>query len=247
MLRNTFYILYKHKVLIALWIFIAAYIAYFSFFTILRYRTLYASYFDLGIMHQTVYNTYQSIKTLDPSRILELTNPFGPEQIKRMSIHNDILLGLISLFYFIHSGPETLLVLQAIALGLGAFAVWKIVGTIFKNHKNKSLLALIFSIAYLLYPSMQRVNIYEFHAVALSIPFLLYMFYFWLTKRYRISSLFFILSLLSKEEVALTTIFFGVYIIFTKWRENNFFGLTIIFSSTIYLRDPTVCIYFSRV
>ena len=47
----------KYKVSIVLWSMILLYIGYFSFFTILRYKTLYSSYFDLGIMHQTVYNT----------------------------------------------------------------------------------------------------------------------------------------------------------------------------------------------
>ena len=116
----------NHKIKIILWMLVLLYIGYFSYFTILRYRTLYSSYFDLGIMHQTVYNTYQSIKKLDISRFLELTNPYGSDQIKRMAIHNDILLAFLAPFYFIYSGPETLLVIQTIILALGAFAVLKL-------------------------------------------------------------------------------------------------------------------------
>src|SRR3989344_5193636 len=108
----------KRTIKIVLWFMILLYIGYFSYFTILRYQTLYSSYFDLGIMHQTVYNTYQSIKKLDISRFLELTNPYGPGQIKRMAIHNDILLAFLAPFYFIYPGPETLLVIQTIILAL---------------------------------------------------------------------------------------------------------------------------------
>ena len=115
----------KHNVL--LWVSILVYVVYFSIFTVLRMRnTLYASYYDLGIMHQTVYSTYKALQTGDYGRFLELTNPTGIAQIKRMAIHNDLLLALIAPFYFIHSGPETLLVIQSFILGLGALAVFKI-------------------------------------------------------------------------------------------------------------------------
>jgi len=212
---------YKYQIL--LWIFIVAYIIYFSYFTILRYRTLYASYYDLGIMHQTVYNSYQAIKTGDWGRFLELTNPTGSEQIKRLAIHNDILLGLISPFYFIHAGPETLLVIQSIISALGALAIYKITLIIFKEKKSFTpayrQAGLIFSLSYLLYPSLERANIYDFHAVTLSTTLLLFMFYFWLVKNYKLSYLFLLLSILSKEQVALTTSFFGIYILTTTLRS----------------------------
>ena len=201
----------KHKYQVLLWLFIIAYTCYFSYFTILRYKTLYASYYDLGIMHQTVYNTFISIKTGDWSRFLELTNPLGSNQIKRMAIHNDILLALLAPFYFLHSGPETLLVIQAAIIALGALAIFKIANLILQKNKYAALLALIFSLAYLLYPPLERANIFDFHAVVLATAFLLFMFYFWLVKKYLFSLIFFVLSLFSKEQVALTTMMFGLY------------------------------------
>src|SRR3989344_3929917 len=126
----------KYKYNIALWVFIFAYILYFSYFTVLRYKTLYASYYDLGIMHQTIFNTYSALKTGDWSRFLELTDPINPLQIKRLAIHNDVLLALLSPFYFLHSGPETILILQSIVLGLGALAIFKIALLIIKKNKS---------------------------------------------------------------------------------------------------------------
>ncbi len=202
----------KYKII--LWIFILAYIIYFSYFTILRFKTLYASYYDLGIMNQTVYNTFQAIKKQDWNRFLELTDVDSSSQIKRMAIHNDLLLALIAPFYFIYSGPETLLVIQSIILGLGALAVFKIAQIVFNNSKYKDVLSLVFALAYLLYPPLERANIFDFHAVTLATTFLLFMFYFWLKKRYKLSFLFVVLSLLSKEEVGLTIAFFGFYTIF---------------------------------
>lgn len=210
-----------HKTGIVLWVMILLYMIYFSYFTILRYRTLYSSYFDLGIMHQTVYNTYRSIRTLDPSRFLELTNPYGTSQIKRLAIHNDILLAFIALFYFIYSGPETLLVLQTVVLALGAWAVFAISQVVFDKIKQKNILGLIFAFAYLMYSPMQRANIFEFHAVTLSTTLLLFMFYFWLKKRNGWSFIFFLLSILSKEQVGLTTLFFGIYVLYNNHFQNK--------------------------
>jgi uncharacterized membrane protein len=174
-------------------------------------NTLYASYFDLGIMHQIVYNTNQAIRNLDFGRFLELTNPFGADQIKRMAIHNDLLLALLSPFYFLYSYPQTLLIIQSIILALGAVAIFAITQKIFENEVNKNIFALIMAVAYLLYPPMQRANLYEFHAVTLGTTFLLFMFYFWLVRRYWWSFIFFVLAILTKEQVALTTLFFGIY------------------------------------
>lgn len=218
------------KFQIILWILIVIYIVYFSFFTILRYKTLYASYYDLGIMNQAVYNTYMAIKKHDFTRILEITDPGSSSQIKRMAVHNDILLAAFAPFYFINAGPETLLIIQTIILALGAWAVFQIGKTVLKKNKYVDWLSLIFVIAYLFYTSMQRANIFDFHAVTISTSLLLFMFYFWLVKKYWLSFIFLILSLFSKEQVGLTTALFGIYTLFSGNRNKTFSFLAILIS-----------------
>ena len=234
----------KYGTMIILTFFVLSYIGYFSYLTILRYHTLYANYFDLGIMHQTVYNTYRALRTGDFSRFLELTNPQGYDQVKRMAIHNDILLAFLAPFYFIYSGPETLLIIQSLVLGLGAFAVYGISQIVFQKQKRKEIFGLIFSLSYLLFSPMQRANVFEFHAVTLATSLLLFMFYFFLKKKYLLSALFFIVSIFSKEEVALTTAFFGVYVLFITLRNKKIilneknkelaFGLFILLTSIVW-------------
>ncbi len=211
----------KNTYKILLWLSIIAYIVYFSLFSILRYRTLYASYFDLGIMHQTVFNTYKSIQTGDWSRFLELTDPFGSDQIKRMAIHNDILLAPIALLYFIHSGPETLLILQSVVLGLGAWAVFLIAMRVLERKKYHEVLSFVCAFAYLMYTPMQRANIFDFHAVALATSLLLFMYYFWLVEKYALSFLFFLLSIAAKEQISLIALFFGVYVLYLYLRGDR--------------------------
>jgi len=196
-----------------------SYIVYFSLFSILRYRTLYAHYFDLGIMHQTVYNTFMSLKTGDFTRFLELTNPHGFDQVKRMAIHNDIFLAFLAPLYFVYSGPETLLILQTVVIALGAIAVYGISKIVFNKTHNVRLISLFFSFAYLMYPPLQRMNQFDFHAVALATPLLLFMFYCYLNKRYVISFLCAGMVLLTKEQVGLTLAFFGFFVLFQNWLQ----------------------------
>ncbi len=204
-------VLKKHKFEAALVFLVLIYIVYFSVFTILRYKTLYASDYDLGIMNQTVYNSYRALQTGDFSRMLELTDPTNGHQIKRMAIHNDILLVFMVPFYFIHAGPETLVVIQTIVLALGAFAVYGIALEVFKNHEKRKLIAFAFGVGYLLYTPMERANIFDFHAVTLATSVLLWMIYFWMRKQYLPSILMFVISLFAKEEAGFTTFLFGVY------------------------------------
>ena len=214
-------LLRKYKFTIILGILIIGYILYFSFFTILRYRTLYASYYDLGIMNQVVFNTYRAFVEGDVSRIFEMTNTIGPEQIKRMAIHNDLLLGFLALFYFIFADPSTLLVIQAIVVGLGAVFIYLIAVQVFSKNKRKNLLALAVAFSYLLYPPLQRANQFEFHSVTLATTFLLGMFYFWMKKRYVWMFFFLFLSLISKEQIAFTTVFFGFFAFMVSRKRNK--------------------------
>ena len=210
-----------NKTKIILWIFILAYIVYFSYYTILRYQTLYAYYLDLGIMHQTVFNTYRAITNFDFSRVLEQIEPFGLNPVKRMAIHNDIILAPLALFYFIYASPATLLIIQAAVLGLGAWFVFKISQMVFTKSKYQDLLSLFFAFGYLLYPPLEKANMFDFHAVTLATTFLLAMFYFWLKKSYGWSLLFVILALLTKEQVGLTTAFFGLYALFSQPKDRK--------------------------
>ncbi len=196
---------------------------YFSLFTILRYQKLYAHYFDLGIMHQTVFNTYKALQTGDMSRVLEMTDPHMTlDQVKRMSVHNDIFLALLSPAFFIYSGPETLLVIQAIGVALGAFFVYRITQIVFEKSRKRDWMAVVFALSYLLYPPLQKAVNFDFHAVTLSTPLLLGMYYFWLEKKYIRSSLFLVLTLLTKEQVGLVIALFGVYVLIKKVIDMDF-------------------------
>ncbi|MEK7597180.1 MAG: DUF2079 domain-containing protein [Patescibacteria group bacterium] len=212
----------KYKFEIILGFLIALYIGYFSFLTILRHNSLNSNYYDLAIMDQTVYNTFRG-------RILELTNPEGINNFKRMAIHNDIVLALLAPFYNIFSGPQTLLVIQAIVIALGALPIY-LLSKLFLKSKY---LGIIFAFVYLMYPPLQRANLFDFHPVMLATSFLLFMFYFFISKKYWFSIIFFILSIFSKEQIPLTTAVFAFLMAIFAYKEND--RKKLFFSSLIFI------------
>lgn len=192
----------KNKYTAILWLLILCYIAYFSFFSIARHRNFQSSFYDLAIMDQTVYNTSKG-------RILELTDPTGVETIRRMAIHNDLILALLAPFYVVHKGPETLLIIQSVVVALGAWFVYKLAIKVLGSQ----LLSLVFAVSYLMYPSVQYSTLFDFHAVVLATTFMLATVYFLVEKKFSLAALFLILANLCKEQIAATTVFLGLFLI----------------------------------
>ena len=193
----------QHKFELLLGLFIIIYIAWFSFFTLHRFNSLHANYYDLGIMDQTVYNTSRG-------RILELTDPEGSATIKRMAIHNDILLAGLAPLYLLYSGPETLLVTQTIVLGLGAIFVYLIAMELTK----RKYVALAYSFMYLMYPALQWANTYDFHMVTFATTLILALYYALMRGKFAWATLCFVLILFAKEQTALVLALLGLLIFF---------------------------------
>jgi uncharacterized membrane protein len=173
----------NHRHAIALGFLILVYIAYFSIASLLRYSNFYTGRFDLGNMDQAVWNTIHG-------RIFQITDPNGTAIISRLAFHADFILVLISPLYLIWSNPQMLLLLQTVTLAFGAVFVYLIA-----NHllRNKSL-ALTLSAVFLLNPSLQFSNLYDFHAIVLGTTLLLATFYFFLRRKYLLFLIFAFLS-----------------------------------------------------
>src|SRR6185437_15285515 len=90
-----------------------------SLWSLYRYWTFEAQAYDLGNMDQAIWNTLHG-------RFFVFTNRgwdyYGPPT--RLAIHVEPILLPLSLLYLIHSSPETLLIFQSVALGLGAIPVF---------------------------------------------------------------------------------------------------------------------------
>jgi len=182
----------------------ALYALTFSALTIRRHQAFESSYFDLTIFDQAVWNTHHA-------RILATSNVTqGAENL--LAQHVQPILILISLLYFLHSGPETLLILQSVVIALGALpAFW-----LARERLGGHLVALVFPIIYLLFPALEAANIFDFHPATLSASLILFTFYFLQKRRY---PWFFLLSLLlmsCQEEMPLLVFMMGLYLLLAQ-------------------------------
>ncbi|HAW49847.1 TPA: hypothetical protein DCX16_02715 [bacterium] len=136
---------------------------------------------------------------------------------------------ILAPFYLIFPHPCTLMALQSMYIGIGAIPIYLIANDKLKNP----LLGLSFSLAYLLYPMTSRVNLLEFHEITLCIPFLLFTFYFLEKERWGFYFLFLFLSMMVKENIPLTIIGLGFYILLIKKKRAIGFvsiGISIIWA-----------------
>lgn len=179
------------------------YMLYFTIVSFLRYDNFYTGRFDLGNMAQTVWNSLHG-------RIFMLTDPNGTQQISRLAYHADFILILLAPLYALWQNPKMLLLIQTFVVVAGAFFLYIIVRDLLKNRN----IALVFAFSYLLNPSVQRANIYDFHAVTLVTTFFFAMYYFFLKKRYVWFIVFALLAGLCKEQIWLIIALFGLLVFF---------------------------------
>jgi len=202
---------------IVLWLCVVAYWVTFGALSICQHDAFWTSIYDLGNVDQAVWNTLHG-------RILQFTTQPQMGDI-RLSMHVEPILIPISLLYLLYSSPKTLLILQTLALGLGAWPLYLIA----RKKLSSGWAALAFAVAYLLLPALQAANLFEFHAVALAPPFLLFCFYF-MEKTpngaplvsYMPAFGFAVLAMSCKEDIPLLIVMMGLYflIVSKKWKGS---------------------------
>jgi len=163
-----------------------------------KYNTFSYNSLDLAIFNQVFYNSSHG-------------------RLFQLSIHEPTYLGdhltpiiLILLpFYSIFRSPLTLLLLQTLILALSAWPIYLIANKVLKSR----VWSLMMGLVWLFNPLAQNANLFEFHLLPFAVFFLLWAYYFYLKKSWKIFSLFIFLSLLVREDVSLVVFMFGVLIV----------------------------------
>ncbi|HAW50422.1 TPA: hypothetical protein DCX16_05700 [bacterium] len=179
--------------------FVLLYTVLYSYISILQYNIFITGHWDIAGFDQAIWNTIRG-KPLH-------TTMYGHNFLGE---HMSPTLLVLVPFYFIWQDPRMLLILQSLFLGISAIPVYLIARDKLKNN----ILSLSFSIAFLSNPFLSRVNLYEFHEIALSPFFLFFTFYFLQRKTWLPYFVFLFLSLLVKEDISLIIIGFGIYSFF---------------------------------
>jgi uncharacterized membrane protein len=185
---------------------VAAYAAGFAALSVLRHEAFFTGRFDLGNMVQAVWSTAHG-------HPLRMTNLHG-EQIPRLAAHVDPILVVFAPLWWIWPSPNLLLVIQAVALAVGALPVYWLA----RKHLRSARAGLGFAIAYLLYPATGWLTLNEFHPVALATPLLLFAVWYLDEDRLLPFALFAVAASACKEEIPLVVAGFGIWYAVTRRR-----------------------------
>jgi uncharacterized membrane protein len=193
---------------------ITLYSILFSCITILRYYAFKTHAWDLGIFTQSLWTTLYANRFLYHTCELFI-NPSG----SFFGTHFSPILLFILPLYRLVSTPETLLVLQSIILGLAAVPIYRLG----KEYAGGRIVGLVFAIVYLMYPSTQFVNWYDFHVQAFLPLFFALTVYYVAKENWHMYFLLVFLSLMVEDHVAWIMFAMGLYV---AWRyRSSIFGV----------------------
>jgi uncharacterized membrane protein len=180
---------------------------------------------DLGIMDQAIWNTlHGNMLHMTICNIINDTNCVTPAGYTRFAIHFEPILFPVSWIYFFWPSPKTLLVIQTLVVGLGAYpAFW-----LARLRLRSELAGVAIAILYLLYPVLHQAVVYDFHAVTFTATFLMFTLYFMYTRRTIWMFVFAVLAMACKEEMPLVIMMFGFWSILFQRRWKSGLGLMVL-------------------
>ena len=132
-----------------------------SILSLIRHGTFKSSSHDLGIFNQALWqisNGFEPISSFIGHHIL--------------SDHASLWLYVLAIPYSLYKNPETLLILQALAVGAANIPLALICKK--KNLSGIQVSAVL--LAYCLYPAVLNISLFDFHPDLLSLPFFFLLF-----------------------------------------------------------------------
>ena len=192
-----------------------AYAMIFSYLTILKHYSFRTYAWDLGIYNQA-FSTALSGKLF----VYNVEFYFTPTK-SFFGMHFAPFMFFILPFYALAPGVETLLIIQASALAIGAIPIYLIA----KDTTKNSIASLIFSIVYLMNPLVQGMNWYDFHMEVFFTPLTLFAIYYLRKRSYLTFFAFLLLSLSVIEWASFLVMFMAVYVFASLGDKERKVGL----------------------
>ncbi|MFA5840323.1 MAG: DUF2079 domain-containing protein [Candidatus Margulisiibacteriota bacterium] len=181
---------------------IAYYINNLSFISILIQANFGTGTHDVGVYDQVI---WLASRFMEPFSTLGRMSVFG--------IHASFYCILLAPLFWIWSTINILYIGQTIFIALSSIPIF-----LYAQKKlGNAYFSLMLALSFLLYPAMSNMNLDNFHPEAISIFFLVWTLYFLLTSNFKAYYPFLILSIIGKEDIALSVIFIGIYL----WIKNE--------------------------
>ncbi|MBI3036859.1 DUF2079 domain-containing protein [Candidatus Woesearchaeota archaeon] len=200
--------LFTRRIRIAVAAAILIYALFFSVVSVMKHSSFNSTAFDLAIFGQTMWG---------------YSHGYGPgffntvRGLVLLGDHMQPILFAYSLLYKFLPMPESLLVLQSLALALGALPIY-----LLARKRIGPAAAAMLAASYLFYPSLQYINLFDFHPEAFATPLFLFALYFADARKYWAAALTLAIAGLSKEHFPLAFVSVGAYISF--WQKKKVLG-----------------------
>ena len=167
--------------------------ASYSTLSIIRHNH-YESYgFDLGITDQIVWE-YSNFKP-------PLTTIHYFPYTSILTDHVEFIFAPLSMFYWIWDDPRMLLLLQAGFLCFSGIPIYLLA----KEKKLTTILCYTILVSYLMFYGIQNALWFDVHSAVFGTGFLAWFLYFLDRRKYKMAGVFFLLTILCKENLALLT------------------------------------------
>ncbi len=193
--------------LLALGALTLSYVLFIGAYSLMEYWSFRMHALDMGNMAQATWNTIHG----QPFSFTNMRLPYGIEAWgtrTRLSFHVEALFPVIALVYLIYAHPESLLILQTLSVASGGAAIYLLA----RDALGRPWLGVAFAAAYFLHPSLEALNLYEFHPVSLATPLLLWAFWFAWRRRYLPFVLCCLAAMGTKEQIGLTVAMLALYV-----------------------------------
>lgn len=181
-----------------------------------RHNEFLSHRFDLGNMVQAVWSTGEG-------RPLQITDGHTGEQIVRFASHVDPVLALLVPVWWIHPGPESLIIAQTVVLASGIYPVVRLA----LKYTGSGLATGLLATWYLAFPWLVWNALNDVHAVTLAIPLLLYAIWFLDEDQLGRFALFAALAMLTGELLGLTVAALGVWYAISHGRRRTGLGIAL--------------------
>jgi uncharacterized membrane protein len=207
---------------IVLWSLILAYVLFFSAYSLQRHATFNTFAADLSYIDQPMWNTLHG-------HFLERT--LDDRQVSRVAEHLEPIIIPIALVYGVWDDVRAILIIQTLALALGALPVYWIAREQLAGLAAGRLglkpawMALVFVLAYLMFPALQAANVADFHADPFVVAPLLFAFWYASQRRYRAMWAWAVVAMLVKETLPTLTLMLGGYLFLSRETGNRVPGL----------------------
>ncbi|MCR4717776.1 MAG: DUF2079 domain-containing protein [Lachnospiraceae bacterium] len=170
-----------------------------AFLTVLRYEQSSSSTYDMGIFAQMFYNMKDNFSLNTTCERFE--------EMSHLHVHTSLIYYLILPIYFVFPHSSTLLVVQALAIGIGVIPLYLLA----KKLEFSETMSIVICAIYALSPATFGGAFYDFHENVFLIPILLFLFYSYEANKLIPTIIFSVLTCMVKEDATLFIIVMGAY------------------------------------